>query len=308
MLDVKVLKKDLIYAIKTFQKDGKILKVQAENLEVIDGKYHLTSGEFDPLQALILIKGWSPLPEYLSYLASMERTSKSHEEFVKYIVAHQTLLFDCDQSRIDHLAKAPTVPSVDSSFGYTEWGYLLPLLERETGILSHDWYQLMNGFDFIAPPVKNEFYDLGVYLREKFLPTDARKEALAPSVFKADRSKITVIRKFAIQTRGKISIMEVEGEIIDAIEDPSIMTLPSKEYKFRVLSPKELFEKHPNGSLVSPIYCSHSLFESSDEAMVRTERYIRSDFDFEVRKGRLTAYTEEEVQAELAKVQVIKLR
>ena len=295
MLDVKTLKKDLIYAIKTLQKDGKTLKVWAEDLSVVEGKYQLTSGEFDPFQALVLIKGWAPIPEYLSYVASMERTSKAHEEFMKYMTTHRTLMFDCDQSRLDHLAKAPVVPAVDCAFGFTEWSYLLPLLERETGILGPEWYQLMNGFDFVAPTVKSEFYDLGVYLREKFLPADGRKSMLAPAVYEADLVKGPVIKKYTLQSRGGTAVLEVECQEIKEVLNP-------QHISYKIFLPQSLWEKKPSGEIVPPLYQSHAIYDSADEAMKACERQIRTGFEFEIRKGRRTSFTEEEVLEKLSKV------
>ena len=299
-MDIKTLKKDLIYTIKTLQKDGKTLKVWAEDLDVVEGKYQLASNEFDPFQSLVLIKGWAPVPEFLSYMASIERAKEAGEVFDKFMREHRTLMFDSDQSRLEHLAKAPKVPSVEAPFGYTEWGYLLPLLERETSIQGADWYHLMNGFDFVAPTVKSEFYDLGVYLREKFLPADGRKEMLMPAVYEEDIIKGPAVRKFTIQLKGPKTVLEVECQEIKEVLNPLHVS-------FKILSPQSLWEKKPNGQIVFPLYQSHAIYDSVEAAMKVCERQIRGAFEFEIRKGRLTTFTEEEVTAKLSEVKTIYL-
>lgn len=298
-MDAKTLKKDLIYALKTFQKDGKILKVRAEEMEYIDGKYQLVAEEYDPFQALVLIKGWQPVPEYLTYLASMKRTSEAHEEFKRYMLTHKGILFDSLESEKAHLASAPNVPSVDAPLGYTEWSYLSVLLEREAGLTTSQLYSFMNGFENVYQYPTDEFYDMGVYMREKFLPVDARKEMLKPKVFiPVDTSPM--IRKFVVQTRGVLSILEVEGQEIRDI-------LPPHSISFKIFSPQSLWEKKPSGEMVPTTWRDHAIYASVDDALESCDRMIRHGFEFQVRKGRITSYTEEEIQAKLAEIKTIML-
>lgn len=298
-MDAKTLKKDLIYAIKTFQKSGKTLKVWSEEMEYIDGKYQLVAEEFEPFQALILIKGWQPVPEYLSYLSSMKRTSEAHEEFIRYISMHKTLLFDCDASRVAHLAAAPRVPAVDAPFGYTEWSYTSVLLEREAGLTQAQLSSFQNGFDFAYQYPVDEFYEMGVYMREKFLPADGRKEMLKPSIFVPADDK-PMLKKFTLQTRGPLAILEVEGQEVRDV-------LPPHQISFKIFSPQSLWEKKPSGELVPVIYAPHAIYDSVEEARASCERMIRSGFQFQVRKQKLESFTEEDVQAKLAEVKTVML-
>ena len=115
------------------------------------------------------------------------------------------------------------------------------------------------------------------------------------------------MKKFIVHSQRGFSIMEVEGSVLTALEDPSVMWAPKGEYRLRITAPESLQEKYDDGSLRSPIYCSFALYETIDEAKEIAERYIRGGFAFEVRKGRLTSYTEEEVQAEIAKIKIVML-
>jgi hypothetical protein len=299
-MDIKTLKKDLIYAIKTLQKAGHTLYVSSEEMEYVDGKYQLYKGEFNPFQALVLIKGWQPVPEYLTYLSSLERAGVAQKVYSTYMKEMEVMRFAIPEDQAEYIAKAPKVPAIEVPLGYTEWSYLLPLLERETGIQSVDWYFLMDGFDFVAPTVKSEFYDLGVYLREKFLPADGRKEMLVPTVYEQDLIKGPVIRKFTIQSKGGTTILEVECQEIKEVLNP-------KHLSYKIFSPQSLWEKKPSGEIVPPIYQSHAIYDSADEAMKACERQIRGGFEFQIRKGRLTSFTEEEVLAKVSEVKTIHL-
>src|SRR5574337_139712 len=76
------------------------------------------------------------------------------------------------------------------------------------------------------------------------------------------------------------TIMEVEGEIVTPAEDPSVMWLPEGECRFRITKP---------------------------DSKLAAERMVQSGLDFEVRKGRLASYTEEELQVKYAEIQTIML-
>lgn len=112
------------------------------------------------------------------------------------------------------------------------------------------------------------------------------------------------MKKFIVHSQG---IMQVEGEYVTPREDVSIMWMPKGEFKFRITAPALLLEKQQNGTLKEPIYCSFAIFDSVEDARAMSEKYIRGTFDFEIRKGRLTSYTEEEVQAKLAEIKTIML-
>jgi hypothetical protein len=60
MYSPKQLKQDLVYSVKTLQKAGKMLSVMG-NLWVVDGHYTLDdTGEFDPFDALVVVKDFPP--------------------------------------------------------------------------------------------------------------------------------------------------------------------------------------------------------------------------------------------------------
>jgi hypothetical protein len=115
------------------------------------------------------------------------------------------------------------------------------------------------------------------------------------------------MKKFIVSSRGAFVIMEVEGEYVKPLEDPSVKWLPQGEYRFRIMKPSSLHEKLPDGTTTPAIYFSFALFDTVEDAKLIAEKYIRSGFDFEIRKGRLTSYTEEEVQLELSKMGVQRL-
>ena len=60
------------------------------------------------------------------------------------------------------------------------------------------------------------------------------------------------MRKFVVHTRalpgvksnGAPIVLEVEGELIQSLEDPSVMWLPEGEFKFRIMTPESLYEPH----------------------------------------------------------------
>lgn len=103
------------------------------------------------------------------------------------------------------------------------------------------------------------------------------------------------------------SIMEVEAELIHAVEDPSIMWLPPTEYKIRILEPVSLYEKTPRGHLEAPIWYSHSLYGSMDKARAAVETQIREGFERDLRKFGI-GYTEQQIQEKLSQVQEVRLK
>jgi hypothetical protein len=111
------------------------------------------------------------------------------------------------------------------------------------------------------------------------------------------------------------SVVEIEGEVILAVEDPSIMWLPEGEFKFRVMAPEALYEpqevKQADGSkkkvMVPTVYHSHAIYQSAAEAQLAAEKMVQMSLDFDVRKGRISSYTEEELKSKLAEIQTIML-
>lgn len=111
------------------------------------------------------------------------------------------------------------------------------------------------------------------------------------------------------------SVVEVEGEIVSALEDPSVMFLPEGEFKFRISKPSFLHEmqevKQADGTKkktsVFPVYYSHAIYWTAIQARSVAEKMIREGLDFEVRKGRMTSYTDEELRVKCNEIQELLL-
>ena len=111
------------------------------------------------------------------------------------------------------------------------------------------------------------------------------------------------MRKFTVQhSRGTTSIIEVEIEIVSAMEDPSVLWLPEGEFKARIMAPTSLNNQDGQPS----VWYSHALYWTANQAWVRAERDVRSTFDFNLRKYG-TPYTEEDVKAKMTTIQEVLL-
>src|SRR5271165_3876860 len=107
------------------------------------------------------------------------------------------------------------------------------------------------------------------------------------------------MRRFAVQhNRGQTSVMEIEIQILSAMEDSSVLWLPEGEFKARIVAPTSLYDQDG----LPPIWYSHAIYWNVHQAWVRAERDVRSGFDFNLRKYG-TPYTEEDVKAKLATIQ-----
>jgi len=130
------------------------------------------------------------------------------------------------------------------------------------------------------------------------------------------------MRKFIIHTRALpghkgegILLVEVEGQILSPMDDTSVSLLPAGEFYFRIDKPVSLHESHevkqPDGSkkktLIAPVYHSHAIYHSVEEARLAAEKTIRQGFDFSVRKGRLEDFSEKDIQEKLLQIEVIML-
>jgi hypothetical protein len=253
-MDHKSLKQDLTYALKKLQKDGKVLTAYGDNLEIKD-KAFVETNQSDPLEALVMMKGYAPTADLLQ--------------------------------------------------GYNI--SLIDLLVKETEIPKDDWYAFLDGFDNIISYGKNEYYNVGVYLREKFAPLGARAVPSEPIVFFGHTLSGEITNKYVINSiRGKTSILEVKCEKVLSIDQAYSVSLKEGEYKVRILEPSTLFEKKPNGVMVPPIYVSYFLYDSLEEAKAKAEKDTRAEFARQLRKKQI-AFTEEDVQAKLLTIQTIKL-
>lgn len=274
-MDHKSLKQDLTYALKQLQKNGKVLTAHGDNLEV-EGVVFKETNQSDPLEALVIMKGYLPTKEHL-----LSYTDRWEHEGQKY---------SCTWYHRDAFSIS-----------------LLDLLVKETEISKDDWYAFLDGFDNVISYGKNEYYNVGVYLREKFAPVGARSVPSEPVVFFGHQLTGELYCKYIINAnRGKVSIVEVSCENINTLDPVYSYCLKEGEYKVRILEPAMLFEKKPNGVIVPPIYISHSLYDTLEEAQAKAEKDIRAEFVRNLRKKQV-AYTEEDVQAKLLTVQTIKL-
>lgn len=178
---------------------------------------------------------------------------------------------------------------------------LLDLLSNNTGISKNDWYSFLDGFDNVVSFEKNDFYNVGTYLREKFSPVGMRQTPLEIVFQKEFILTGEVTNKFVIYSfKGKTAVMEVKCErLISMLE-------PAGEYRARILAPETLFEKKKDGTLVPSIYMSHALFDSATDALFKVEKDIESSFERNLRKKGI-AYIPADIQAQLLLVKVINL-
>jgi|SRR5579885_2068743 len=109
--------------------------------------------------------------------------------------------------------------------------------------------------------------------------------------------------------------VEVEGEKVSPMEDPSVLHLPQGEFRFRITKPTFFHEtvevKKADGSrekmTVPTVYHSHAVFMTEEEAMAAARKLVLHEFEFALRKKKIASYTEEEVQARLAEMQRVRL-
>lgn len=274
-MDHKSLKQDLTYALKQLQKNGKVLTAHGDNLE-IEGVVFKETNQSDPLEALVIMKGYLPTQEHLQVYTDRWE--------------HQGQKYSCTWYHRDAFSIS-----------------LLDLLVKETGIAKSDWYAFLDGYDNIISYEKNEYYNVGVYLREKFSPLGARTVPSEPAVFFGHTLTGELYCKYIINAnRGKVSIIETSCEKINSLDPMYSYCLKEGEYKVRVLEPAILFEKKPNGTMVPPIYMSYFLFDTLEDAMAQAEKDTRAEFVRNLRKKQI-AFTEEDVQAKLLTIKTIKL-
>jgi hypothetical protein len=131
------------------------------------------------------------------------------------------------------------------------------------------------------------------------------------------------MRKFIVHTRpvpgcrkdsDAPTVVEVEGEMIQGVEDPSVLWLPEGEFRFRIMKPEFLYEpaeiKKEDGTkekiTVPPVYHSHVIYASVDQARAEAERLVRAGFEFAERK-RDVPFTDQEVKAKVCEITEILL-
>jgi len=286
-MDHKALKSDLTYAIKKLTKEGKTLTLDTfpQNLQFEDGKLALVGTEVDALEALIFIKGYqyTPVKEVSDWVD--DKGVAHHYEWWHH-----------------------------EAFGLP----LCDLLSEQGQIAKTDLYEFMNGLENVAGNDKSEFYKVGVYIREKFTPVGARAELLPKTIYK-EVTNVETVRRFIVYNRAvpgcckgakgnSPSIVEVECEVFTPI------LAKEGEFAARILKPEFLWEPTrilQDGVLkdatLPPVYVSHSVYETLALAREAAERQVRSGFDFEVRKGRITSYTDEELKAKYDLIQEVRM-
>lgn len=280
-MDHKALKSDLTYALKKFTKEGKTItfEVWPGNLQIVDGQYTLVGDRVDVLEALIFVKG-------LQYIPVKEVSDWVDPQGVQH---HYEWLHH----------EAFGIPHTD-------------IISEQGQISKTDLYDFMDGLEFVEGNDKSKFYEVGAYIREKFTPQGTRTEKLMKPVFKAEFvGELT--RRFIVHNRplpgqkkgGGPTIVEVECEIL---HNPS---MKEGEFAARIHTPKWLWEPvrklMPDGTLGEvvepPVYSSHSVYWNVNQAEVYAERQIKASFEFEIRKGKREAYTDEEFKAKCAEIQ-----
>lgn len=130
------------------------------------------------------------------------------------------------------------------------------------------------------------------------------------------------MRQFVIVVRkGERTIYEVECEKLTHMDDPSILWMQPGEWKARITAPQELYEKQTvkkvmaDGSLtvttdtvmVPPVWCWHGFYDSLSRAQIVCELNTRFELGVFAESKRREPATEEQIQAELAKVKVVML-
>lgn len=279
-MDHKTLKSDLTYALKKLTKEGKTLTLGTfpQNLQVEDGKLALVSAEVDALEALIFVKGYQYTPV------------KEVSDWV-------------DPQGIAH---------------HYEWWHheafglpLTDIISEQAQVAKTDLYDFMDGLENVAGNDKSEFYKVGVYIREKFSPVGVRTETLQKAKYK-EATNVEAVRRFVVHNRpmpgcrktGVPSIVEVECEVFT----PPLSA--SGEFVARILKPEFLWEPTRilqdgvlKDAILPPVYVYHSVYETMEAAREAAEKQVRSGFDFEVRKGRIASYTDEDLKAKYAEIQ-----
>jgi hypothetical protein len=103
------------------------------------------------------------------------------------------------------------------------------------------------------------------------------------------------------------SIVEVDAETIQGMEDPSVMWMRNGEYKARIISPALLHEVRDGSTeKVAPIYYSFNFFPYINQVRLVAKKIVRSEFEFNFHKYG-TEFTEEDIQAKFKEIQEILL-
>lgn len=273
-MDHKTLKQDLTYALKRFQKEGKTIVVHDENLAVVDGKYQLIGDQLEVLEALVLVKGWEPLQEHLTYVKSCQGTRE-----------------------------------VEAPLGYSQSSYLYALLEKQTGMTRLDLYAFLDGLDWVADSEYKSlpYYDVGVYIREKFQPVGTRTEPVTKKVYSSPTFDGPTKRGFVIHYSKKgTQILQVEYRDLTVMEDPGLKwsmkegdTPPGV-----ILQPLDILTTK-DGS--APVFAGWAFHSSAEVAYEKAKKSLREGLERKCRKEHCPPPTQQEIDAEIAKIETILL-
>jgi hypothetical protein len=116
------------------------------------------------------------------------------------------------------------------------------------------------------------------------------------------------MKKFVIfSQKGRHAVVEVECEVVSSMEDPSVMWLPTGEYRVKIFKPDMLLEKKPDGSLAPSIYMSWALFPSEEVALAQAKIDIERGMLRQASKAHESPPTEEQIAEAKSKVESILL-
>lgn len=294
-MDPKTLKSDLTYAIKKLTKEGKTLTLDwnpsnlqvpvnetvrdATTRRVEAGELTWEGSSFDALEALIFVKGFQCIP----------------------------------------VKEVDDWTSPDGTHHHNEWfhheAFGLPLLDivsLQGQITKVDLYSFLDGLENAesASP-KDPWYLVGVYIREKFAPVGARPETLRKVEY-APISSLPTVKRWIVYNRpmpgckrgGPPTIIEVECELLIGQDGPSARLLRPEfvHEETRVLKDGVLKDV-----VLPPVYMSHSIYETEQHALSKSQDLVRSEFEFEVRKKKRDSFTEQEVQDQVNLIQIVRL-
>lgn len=276
-MDHKTLKSDLTYALKKLTKEGKTItfEVWPDNLQIVDGQYTLVGDKVDVLEALIFVKGLQYIP--------VKEVSDWEYKGVKY-----------HYEWFHHEA-----------FGLP----LTDIISEQGQIAKTDLYDFIDGLEFVEGNDKSKFYEVGAYIREKFTPVGCRAEMLMKPKFERE-IPTKLERRFIVHNRAIPGQKKPPAPVVVEVECEIICAPMSQIGDFeaaRIFKPEWLWEEvrklMPDGKLGDvlepPVYCSHSVYWSVNQATVYAERMVRAGLEFSIRKLPKDKYTEEELAAKI---------
>ena len=159
-MDAKTFKSDIVYAIKTLLKTGASLTLDGDNLDIDHGNLKLVGSVFDPLEALLLVKR----PKL--YIQESVFDSET---------GIRTLLLPEESLHYSHPMNGIYV--WDNNIMYNV--YLPGVIADAFHIEDSNVFHFLNGYcGKVASGLeaKNDFYKVGIYIRDKFLVTGYVKE------------------------------------------------------------------------------------------------------------------------------------